>query len=95
MSTRQLLDYQCPLTKMNSSTIKELTEEFMKHSREYHNPREDVTRGKGTRERGNENLAEIMAKIKNMHQQMKKMDQYIHVIRVGCDNFNRPHLTKD
>ena len=26
---------------------------------------------------------------------MMKLDQYIHSIRVGCDNCNGPHLTKD
>ncbi|XP_023764839.2 uncharacterized protein LOC111913346 [Lactuca sativa] len=45
VTTRQLLDSQGPLTKKNLAEIKQLIEDFSKHSREYHNPRNDVTRG--------------------------------------------------
>ena len=37
----------------------------------------------------------IIAKLDSMDRRMTKLDQSIHVIRVGCDNFSSPHLTKD
>lgn len=81
------------MTKKVLATIKDLIEEFAKHSHEYHNPREDVTRGKG--DGGNEKMVAVLEKLENMEQRMTKMDQSIHVIRVGCDNCGRTHLTKD
>ena len=81
------------MTKKNTATIKELVEEFPKHSREYHNTREDAIRGYGNG--GNKNIAVVLAKLENMDQGMTKLDQSIHAIRVGCENFNGPHLTKD
>lgn len=95
MTRSQLLDSQGPLTKKNLATIKELIEEFVKHSREYHNSGDDVTVGKGTREAGNENLTKIMAKVKNMDRRMTKMDQSVHSIQVGCGICNGPYLTRD
>lgn len=40
-------------------------------------------------------MAAIMAKLENMVRRMTKLDQYIHDIRVGCENCNGLHLTKD
>lgn len=34
------------MTKKDPTTNKELIKEFAEHSREHHNPRDDVTRGK-------------------------------------------------
>ncbi|XP_052621827.1 uncharacterized protein LOC128127385 [Lactuca sativa] len=36
-----------------------------------------------------------MAMLKTMDRRMDKMDQTIHAIRVGYENFNGPHLTRD
>ena len=46
VTTRKLLDSQGSMTKKDPETIKELLEEFVKRSHEYHNPRDGVTRGK-------------------------------------------------
>lgn len=54
-----------------------------------------MKRSKVHGDRGHENLVAIMAKLENMDRQMTKMDQSIRSIRVGCDNYNGPHLTKD
>ncbi|XP_052620935.1 uncharacterized protein LOC128126837 [Lactuca sativa] len=93
VTTRQLLDSQGPLMKKAPPVIKQLIEEFSKHSREYHNPRNDVTRGSAYA--ASEDLSAVMAMLKNMDRMMDKMDQTIHVIRVGCENCNGPHLTRD
>ncbi|KAL7597527.1 hypothetical protein Lser_V15G21750 [Lactuca serriola] len=89
VTTRQLLDLQGPLTKKLPPVI----EEFSKHSREYHNPRHDVTRG--TAYAATEDLSAVMAMLKTMDRRMDKMYQTIHAIRVGCENCNGPHLTRD
>ena len=44
---------------------------------------------------GSDDIAIVMAKLKNMDRRMTKMDQSIRAIRVGCDNCSGPHLTKD
>nr|KAJ0205103.1 hypothetical protein LSAT_V11C500241070 [Lactuca sativa] len=89
----QLLDSQGPLTKKAPLVIKELIEEFSKHSREYHNPRNDSTRGMVNAI--SDDMATMMAKLESMDRIMTKMDQSIHAIRVGCENLRGPHLTKD
>ena len=58
VTTRQLLDSQGPNTKKELDTIKELIKEFAKHSREYHNSREDVIRGNGNGR--NENMGTVL-----------------------------------
>lgn len=52
--------------------IKELIQEFAKHSREYHTLQEDAIRGK--RNLGNENMDEIIDKLENIDPLMTKMD---------------------
>lgn len=86
---RKLLDSQEPLTKKNPIEI----EEFSKHSREYHSPRKDGTRGIGNG--SSEDMATVMAMLSDMDWRLTKMDQPIHVIGVGCENCNGSHLTKD
>ncbi|XP_023749067.2 uncharacterized protein LOC111897346 [Lactuca sativa] len=93
VTTRQLLDSQGPLNKKNPVEIKQLIEEFSKHSREYHNPRNDVTRGSANA--ALEDMLAVMAMLQSMDRRMTKMDQTIHVIQVGCENCNGPHLTKE
>ncbi|XP_023771140.1 uncharacterized protein LOC111919779 [Lactuca sativa] len=93
VTTRQLLDSQGPLTKKAPAVIKTLVEEFSKHSREYHNPRNNTARG--VVKSVSDDVAAMMAKLESMDRRMTKMDQSIHAIRVGCDNCGVPHLTKD
>ncbi|KAL7590054.1 hypothetical protein Lser_V15G39714 [Lactuca serriola] len=93
VTTRQLLDTQGPLTKKAPPVIKQLIEEFSKHSREYHNPRNDVTRGAAYA--ASKDLPVVMAMLKTMDRRMDKIDQTIHAIQVGCENCNGPHLTRD
>lgn len=76
-------------------TIKELIEEFSKHSREYHNPWEDNTIGYKDGNGALEDLVAVMEKLDSMDRRMTKMVQSIHAIQVGCDNCGGTHLTKD
>ena len=91
--TRQLLDSQGPLTKKNPREVKELIEEFAKHSREYHNPRQDGIKGGGGAQ--TEEIAAVMAMLNNMDRRITQMDQSIHAIRVGCERCSGPRLAKD
>ena len=91
--TRQLLDSQGPLTKKILGEVKELIEEFSKHSREYHNPIHDEA--KGIRVVNSEDIATVLAMLDTMDRRMTKMDQSIHAIRVCCERCNDPHLIKD
>lgn len=69
----QLIESQGPITKKDLKTNKALIEEFTKHSQEYHNPREDITRRKENLDRGNKNLALVLAKLDTMDQRIMKM----------------------
>lgn len=93
VTTRHLLDSQGPLTKKAPPPIKELIEEFSKHSREYHNPRNELSRGVVNSVK--DSMAAMMAKLDSLDRRMTKIDQSIHAIRVGCANCKGPHLTKD
>ncbi|XP_023766971.1 uncharacterized protein LOC128127960 [Lactuca sativa] len=86
VTTKHLLDSQGPLTKKASATVKELIEEFSKHTREYHKPRKDVTRGLANA--ASEDMSVVLAMLHNMDRRMTKMDKTIHAIRVD-DNGNR------
>lgn len=72
---RQLLNSQGPLTEKYPTTIKELIEEFSKHSREYHDPQEDKIRGYKDGHGASDDLAAVMEKLESMDRRMKKMDQ--------------------
>lgn len=83
------------MTKKDPNTNKALIEEFAKHSREYHNPREYVTRGKSKGDGSQENLAYIIAKLDTMDRTITKMGKSYHEIQVGCDNCSGSLLKKD
>lgn len=89
MCRKKIQDSQGPMTKKNLATIKELIEEFVKHSREY------ITRGKVSSNGASEEFTVVVAKLNNMNRRMTKMGQSIHVIQVGWDNCSIPHLKKD
>ncbi|XP_023762711.1 uncharacterized protein LOC111911152 [Lactuca sativa] len=91
--TRKLLDSQGPLTKKNPNKARELIEEFSKHSREYHNPGRDGIKGSGGAR--TKKMVVVMAMLNTMDRRLTQMDQSIHAIRVGCERFTGPHLTKD
>lgn len=93
VTTRKHLDFQGPMKSKEPGTIKELINEFSKHSREYHTPREDVTRLRGNLDRGNEHMAAILEKLESIDRRLTKMDKSIHSIRVGCDSCGSPHFT--
>lgn len=78
--------------KKNPTEIKELTEEFSKHSREYHNPHSYRTREIGNC--ASEDMAAVFSMLSNIDRRITKMDESLHAIRVGCKIFNGTHLTK-
>lgn len=72
-STRQLFDSQGPMPKKDPTTNNAFIEEFVKHSWEYHNPREDVTRGKSNGDGGQDNTASKIEKLNSMYKTIIKM----------------------
>lgn len=48
------------MTKKDLTTNKALSEWFAKHSREYHNPREDITKGESNGGGAQDNMASIL-----------------------------------
>lgn len=79
----RLLDSQGPITNEASATNKALIEKFAKHSREYHNPRDDVTRSKANGDEASNNLGSIVEKLDIMDRRITKMGKSIHAIQVG------------
>lgn len=64
------------------------------HSREYPNPREDMTRKKTNVNGASEDLTVMTEKLESMDRIMKTIDQSIQAIQLGCDNCNGSHLWK-
>lgn len=83
------------MTKKNLATNKALIEEFSKHSREYHNPREDITRGRSNVDEGQYGIASIIAKLNTIDRRITMMRQSIHALQVRCPNCRGAHLTND
>lgn len=81
--------------KKATTTKKALIEEFEKHSREYHTPKDDITRRISNGDGGQDGIASIIAKLDTMDKRISTMGQSIHALQVGCDNCSGPHLTKD
>lgn len=95
---RQLLNSQGPLTEKYPTTIKELIEEFSKHSREYHDPQEDKIRGYKDGHGASDDLIGCgygKVRINGPKDEKNGSDQSINAIRVGCNNRGGTHLTKD
>lgn len=61
------------MTKKASAINTALIEEFANHSSEYHNPREDVTRGKSNGDGGQDNTASKIEKLNSMYKTIIKM----------------------
>ena len=40
-------------------------------------------------------MSVVLAMLQKMDRRLTRMDQTIHPIRVGSENYNGPHLTKD
>lgn len=95
MSTVQLLYSQGPMTKKSPATNKALVEECVKHPREYHNPREDITRQRLTIDGGQEGIASIITMLDTMDRRIIMMGKSIHALQVRCDICSGPHLKKD
>ena len=86
--TRQLLDSQGPLTKKNPGEFKELVEEFAKHSREYHNPRNEGVKGVGSTHYEEMDWKEVEEKRTSLYQ------QYVHHLWLATllRKFHHPKL---
>nr|GEX99676.1 hypothetical protein [Tanacetum cinerariifolium] len=62
------------------------------HSQKWH----DRTSSRNIKGNSNsEGIAAIVSKLENLGQDMKKLKENVHVIQVGCQNYERAHLDKD
>lgn len=83
------------MTKKDPTTNKALIEEFTKHSREYHNPREDITRRSANGDGAYEVLMVVMVKLDTMDNRLTKMDKSINVVHNRYEACGGPHPTRD
>ena len=90
--TRQFLDSQGPMSEKNSTTNKALIEEFAKHSREYHSSKEDFTRGKSSKDGGQDAISAVIEKLDAMEEKITKLGDPIQDRFEACGG---PHSTKD
>lgn len=74
VTMRKIHESEGPMMKKDPTTIKELIEECTKYSQEYHNRREDVTKGKQSLHRRNGSLAVVLEKLDNMDWRITKLD---------------------
>lgn len=92
--TRQLLDSKGLIMKKICLFVKKSWKVLLKHSREWPSP---VDEGVWVRvpSEGFGGLASVNVKKHNTEWSIKKKNQTIHAIQVGCDKCSGPHLMKD
>ncbi|KAI3752924.1 hypothetical protein L2E82_24966 [Cichorium intybus] len=94
VTTRQMVDSQGPIPKKTPADGYALIEELAQHSHQWHSSRDSSLRKKPSDEQA-DGLAALNAKLDALGRDMKKVNQTIHAIQVGCDNCSGPHLAKD
>ncbi|KAL4566663.1 hypothetical protein LXL04_030783 [Taraxacum kok-saghyz] len=90
--TRKMLDSRGPLARKEPSESHDLIEEMAQHAHQWGNSRDSFYGGPKV---DIEDKASIANQLATLARDMKKMNQAIHAIQVGCDNCSGGHLTKD
>ncbi|KAI3740492.1 hypothetical protein L2E82_30941 [Cichorium intybus] len=94
VTTRQMVDSQGPIPKKTPADGYALIEELAQHSHQWHSSRDSSLRKKPSDDQA-DGLAALNAKLDALGRDMKKVNQTIHAIQVGCDNCSGPHIAKD
>ncbi|GJS95844.1 zinc knuckle CX2CX4HX4C containing protein [Tanacetum coccineum] len=89
---RQLLDSQGPIPGMTPARALTAIQTMADHSPKWH----DGTSSKNIRNSSiNDGLAALVNKLDNLGRDMKKLNESVHAIQVGCQICKGPHLDKD
>ncbi|KAI3740267.1 hypothetical protein L2E82_30693 [Cichorium intybus] len=92
--TKDAVMLRGPIPKKTPADGYALIEELAQHSHQWHSSRDSSLRKKPTDEQ-DDGLAALNAKLDALGGDMKKVNQTIHAIQVGCDNCSGPHLARD
>ncbi|GJT81261.1 putative reverse transcriptase domain-containing protein [Tanacetum coccineum] len=89
---RQLLDSQGPIPGMRPAQALIAIQTIDDHSQKWH----DETTSRSIRSSSNnDGLAALVNKLDNLGRDMNKLKESVHVIQVGCQICEGPHLDKD
>ncbi|GKA75429.1 hypothetical protein Tco_0781807 [Tanacetum coccineum] len=86
--TRQILD---SLPKMNVADAKKAIQEMAAHPQKWHNRTSTRCRSSDT----SDGLATIQAQLNNLGREIKKVNEKVYAVQVGCELCNGPHYSKD
>ncbi|GJT62179.1 cysteine-rich receptor-like protein kinase [Tanacetum coccineum] len=89
---RQLLDSHGPILRMTPTQALTTIQTMADHSQKWH----DGTLSRSLSNNSNtDRLAAIVTKLDNLGRDMKKLNENIHAIQVGCQICEGPHLDKE
>nr|GEY47239.1 hypothetical protein [Tanacetum cinerariifolium] len=76
---------------MKAADAKKSIQDMADHSQKWHN--ETSIRGRSTDTY--DGLAAIQAQLNNLAREIKKVNERVYVVQVGCESYGGPHSTKD
>ncbi|GJY53176.1 hypothetical protein Tco_0444840, partial [Tanacetum coccineum] len=88
--TRQILDSKGVVPKMNAVDAKKAIQEMADYSQKWHNGASNRNKGSNT----SDGLVDIEAQLKNLGREIKKVNERVYAVQVGCKLCNGPHYTK-
>ncbi|GJT75725.1 mitochondrial proton/calcium exchanger protein-like protein isoform X1 [Tanacetum coccineum] len=88
--TRQIFDLKGAIPTKTVAEAKVAIQEMAKYSQKWHN---GTSRTRSTET--SDGLAAIQAQLNNLRREIKKVNEKVYVVQVGCEQCKGPHYTKD
>lgn len=88
VATMQMLDSQCPITKMTAEDAKTASQEMVDHSQMW----QDGASTGGRSESSSDGLNALKVQVANLGRDLKKTNEKMHAIEVGCEVCHGNHL---
>ncbi|GJW14912.1 hypothetical protein Tco_0019045 [Tanacetum coccineum] len=89
--TKQMLDSQWPITKMNAENAKTAIQDMVDHSKIWHTGASNRRSGGGN----SEGLVATTAQLSSLGREIKRLSQQMHAVQVGYEHCHEPYLSKD
>ncbi|GJS63411.1 hypothetical protein Tco_0677975 [Tanacetum coccineum] len=88
--TRQILDSKGSIPSMKAADAKKAIQDMADHSRKWDNETSTRTRSTDT----SDELAVIQAQLNNLGREIKKVNEKVYAVQIGCESYGGPHYTK-
>ncbi|GKC63200.1 hypothetical protein Tco_1095798, partial [Tanacetum coccineum] len=80
--TRQILNSKGVIPSMKDTNAKKAIQDMADHSQKWHNGMSTWTRSTDT----SDGLASIQAQLNNLGREIKKVNERVYVVQVGCES---------